>query len=278
MRELSTDIKIFKAIVFSFLVHLMAVLSLTVGFNIRFHTSPDARFMEVSLVEAPPSAVEGGPTISETKKVEKKAAQENANVAKVVEPDKRPITKQVPLAKREIDLPTPKENPLETKKLLEEALNSIRDRVKEEEKQRAHLREALEKISQKASQQKGLSEGPQGASSGGVGLGQGKGGLAIDIYKAQITNVIWSNWNFPADLYSESKLLSLEAIVRLSVERSGKIVEYEIIKRSNDPTFDSSILRAIERSNPLPPLPETFDSLKQEIDVIFNVKDLIKKG
>lgn len=278
------DKRLLKAIYLSFAIHLLVGICVTLNFKVSNFTGANMKPLEVSLVEAP--ILDKGESVSAKGTVVngpvKNIPEHNkAQVTKVTEPKETQRPKEVPLAKREVNLPKPKEEgQKETQRLLEEALSTIREKVKKEEEEKAHLKQALQKLSDNVGTLGSGTpkEGYQVGARAVGGLGRMSGGLAMDIYKAQITNVIWSNWNFPANMYEESKLLKLEAIVRLVVERSGNVLEYRVIKRSNDPTFDSSILRAIEKSNPLPPFPDSYEHQRQEIDVIFNVRDLINKG
>jgi colicin import membrane protein len=44
--------------------------------------------------------------------------------------------------------------------------------------------------------------------------------------------------------------------------------------RSSFPLFDQSVLRAVERSDPLPPFPEGYMKTSEEIEINFNLKEL----
>lgn len=290
MQGTMPDKKFLKAVYISFLLHLLVGICITFNFKVSSFAGHNVRPLEVNLVATHGLDRNDGPSTKATvgnRPEGNQPEQIKAQTVKVAEPKEiqKPKEvekpKEVPLAKREISLPKPKEEAQkETQRLLEEALSSIREKVKKEEEEKAHLRQAFQKLHANAGTTGTIvpKEGSQGGARIGGVIGGTTGGLAMDIYRAQITNVIWSNWNFPANMYEESKLMKLEAIVRLVVERSGNVLEYKVIKRSNDPTFDSSILRAIEKSNPLPPFPDSYEHQRQEIDVIFNVRDLINKG
>jgi colicin import membrane protein len=60
----------------------------------------------------------------------------------------------------------------------------------------------------------------------------------------------------------------------LQVKRNGTIMKTEIKKRSSNPIFDQSVIKAIEKSDPLPPFPEWYKKSYDEIEINFNLKDL----
>jgi outer membrane biosynthesis protein TonB len=47
-----------------------------------------------------------------------------------------------------------------------------------------------------------------------------------------------------------------------------------IVKHSGSPVFDESVTRAIKRSDPLPPMPESYPKSYEELEITFNLKEL----
>ncbi len=85
---------------------------------------------------------------------------------------------------------------------------------------------------------------------GGRGIpGEGVG-VDADSYYAIISEIIWSQWVYPA---IESS--GLEVIVSIKIDGKGNIVSQEIEKPSGNTLFDQSALRAISKANPLPSPP-----------------------
>ncbi len=277
-----------KAMAFSVLLHGFILLLLLVNVNLGAKKHRFYDLMEVTLMEMP-----SGPGLQKTMEEAQKHApifQPNAHEPKQrdnpvekapspksiqgIEP-KSVENKVIPIAKREVSLPRQKvEEETFSRQMLNDALQRLRDRVRQEQKENeqleksiAHLQERLKKESQSQIGHGTGTTGAEGASSGGF--------TALDIYKAQITNVIWNNWSFPVDAYDEKTLLRLEAILRIKVDKSGKVNSVDIVKRSRDQHFDNSILRAIEKSNPLPPLPAWYQRDSEEIEVRFSLKELI---
>ncbi|MCF8061093.1 MAG: TonB family protein [Deltaproteobacteria bacterium] len=127
----------------------------------------------------------------------------------------------------------------------------------------SHLERALADIQSRA-------EGQPGTGAGRAGAG-GVVGTVLQIYKATITQWIAGNWSYPAALQPEG---NPEATVLLEVRRDGTITSSRFVKRSSNAVFDESVLRAVERSNPLPPFPEAYSKSRDEIEIRFNLEEL----
>ena len=61
----------------------------------------------------------------------------------------------------------------------------------------------------------------------------------------------------------------LEAIVVIKINRQGKIVKKMFEKKSGNVLFDQSVTEAIEKANPLPPLPPDYTQPYHEIGIRF---------
>ncbi len=121
----------------------------------------------------------------------------------------------------------------------------------------SHLAQALDRARQKvASGAFGMGPGQGlGGMGGGSGFGYGGTGSGSDrfsIYYTQVWNRVRSNWTLPAE-WAGSKL---EAIIIIGVRQNGEIAQIKFEKRSGNDKFDQSAHWAVERSNPLPPLPQ----------------------
>ena len=155
-----------------------------------------------------------------------------------------------------------------SEKALDEALAKLEKKVekqKREKKETAHIENAIKKIQKEVEELGGQAEGPSG--------GRGPSGITLQIYKMEVESRIKSNWAYPVGIANENKKKGLEAIVVLTVKRDGTISQYRFKKRSNDPFFDESVTKAIERSNPLPPFPEGFLKSYEEIEINFNLSE-----
>jgi len=153
-------------------------------------------------------------------------------------------------------------------KLLEEAIS----RIKKKDMEGKALRESKSTI-----------QAVQRVKRGGIGRGQGEGsnvtlrgsgslwGSALSLYQAKVEQKIKGNWAYPVSL---ARSQDLEAIVEIKVNRAGKIMDISLRKRSSDPLFDESVVKAIKRSDPLPPFPPIYRKQWDEIVIRFTLGEL----
>ncbi len=147
-------------------------------------------------------------------------------------------------------------------KLLDQAVAKIERKVKAEKND--YLGQAISKL--QARQKK---EG-EGADRGG----SADRGIIIRIYQMEVENRIKSNWSYPVALLDPKSRQSLEAILVVKVNNSGKILKSWFAKRSSNVMFDQSVIKAVERSDPLPPFPEGYRRTQDEIEINFNLREL----
>jgi TolA protein len=147
-------------------------------------------------------------------------------------------------------------------KVRERLIQSALDRVKS----RA---ESTQKAAGSSKGGEVLSVGP-GEGDGAAALGQGSrgGGNAVRgaeflMYQAKIVNTIKENWAWPGQKGS------LKALVRFSIKDNGEITGLKIAEPSGDAAFDESILRALRKSSPLPPPPESYRKDFAQVEMNF---------
>jgi colicin import membrane protein len=89
-------------------------------------------------------------------------------------------------------------------------------------------------------------------------------------------NLIWkrirSMWVLSDAAIAGQK--NLEAIIAIRIAKNGQIEDIQFEKKSGNPVFDESALRAIQKSNPLAPLPPGFEGEKFDVGVRFTPSDL----
>jgi TonB family protein len=61
----------------------------------------------------------------------------------------------------------------------------------------------------------------------------------------------------------------LKALVRFSIKDNGEITGLKIAEPSGDAAFDESILRALRKSSPLPPPPESYRKDFAQVEMNF---------
>ena len=101
-------------------------------------------------------------------------------------------------------------------------------------------------------------------------VGSMKGGelsQALMLYRALVNEKIESNWVLP-ERFSESQD-KLEAVVVVRTRRDGTVYDLHFEKKSGDPYFDDSVLKAILKSKPFPPFPDIYSPKEEEIVIHF---------
>lgn len=96
----------------------------------------------------------------------------------------------------------------------------------------------------------------------------------MSLYELAVRQRIKSNWSYPVALSEPKARKDLQAVVVLSVRSDGSIINSWLKERSPDTTFDSSVMRAIERSDPLPPFPAEYRKSQEEMEINFNLREL----
>lgn len=256
-------------LVISIFLHLF-IFSAVLFVPESFHTKGpyEGTVYEVSLVDMPRAGKKekAGPPRPSKKKgktVIKKAAPTKRIALQ------RKKAKPLVIAKRTIKEHTekiqkPKTSPT---KLIDQAISRIQRKVKAEDK--GHLEKAISRLEKEVKDSGGRGTGT-GEERGGIN----PGGILMQLYRAQVEAWIRSNWSYPVAM---DKGKDAEAVVVLDVKRDGTILNKSLEKRSSIPMFDESVLKAIERSNPLPPFPEGFTKSYEEFIISFNLKDLEKQ-
>ncbi|MBW1918793.1 MAG: TonB family protein [Deltaproteobacteria bacterium] len=215
---------------------------------------------EVDLVELPARA--GAPKAKKGADVRVKKGSSRAK--KVVKarriPSARKKEKPLIIAKRTIDKPVSKTKKPEVSpsRLIDKAISKIRTEVKKEE----HVTKAISRLESKVGEKPGPAARRRGFPVGSA---------AMQIYQMEVETWIKSHWAYPVAIDTAKEP---EAVVLVTVKRDGTIIRTEFEKHSSSAIFDQSVLKAIERSNPLPPFPEGYGKEIDEIQIKFDLKDL----
>jgi TonB family protein len=117
-------------------------------------------------------------------------------------------------------------------------------------------------------------------STGAIETGEGATGGAssgiMSIKHKIYYNLIWqrirSVWVLPEKALGGKK--NLETIITIRIARDGQIEEMQFEKKSGNSYLDESALRAIKKSNPLPPLPPGMEGDKFDVGIRFTPSDL----
>ncbi len=138
------------------------------------------------------------------------------------------------------------------------------------------IREAITRIKREVSGQRNQ----KNIVTSGVNAPQGK----IDVIASETTDlrlkiyytIIWGKikggWVLPEGLIKNQE--GLEAIISFKILRDGKIENIRFEKPSGNSYFDKSVLRAVEKANPLPSLPGEYEGEYLDIGVRFHPSEL----
>jgi colicin import membrane protein len=157
--------------------------------------------------------------------------------------------------------PKPEKPKVSPSKLIDQAVAKIKKNVRTQKKDQ-HLDRAISKIEKNVGK------------SGMAGSGGPMEGFAIRIYQMEVEERIKSNWQYPVNLTSPSKQKDLVATVVVNVSQDGTILKSWFMDRSGNGIFDASVMKAVDRSNPLPPFPEGYNKRQDEVEIRFNLSEL----
>ncbi|MGV8073602.1 MAG: TonB family protein [Syntrophobacteraceae bacterium] len=119
----------------------------------------------------------------------------------------------------------------------------------------------------------GLAEGAvKGATGTGVG-GSPNGAqvsAAFAAWQMALRNAIRQNWAVPEFL----KAQNLEAVLIIAMKRDGTVLDLHFEKKSGQPIYDESLMRAVRKAEPLPPFPAFYSAAQEVIRITFNQKDM----
>lgn len=229
-----------------------------------------APIYEVNLVEMPSRSPSEGPKASAEKGGKAVASSKASPAARRITP---PAQKEKPvvIGKRVVErkkeekeeprkAPQPKVSP---SRLIEGAISKIEKKVKTEKSD--HLADAISRIETRT---QGTDQKFSGARGGP------EAGITMRMYQLAVEEQIKSNWSYPVALMDLKKRKDLETIVLVKVRQDGAILKSWFKKRSASSMFDGSVLKAIERSDPLPPFPEGYRRSTDEIEIKFDLSEL----
>ena len=234
-----------KMIIPSILLHLV-IIALVIAAPILFakRTSFSPIYM-VSLVSAPSEKPLGLGEQETNKEVEKIEP-----IKKITPAPIRKTAKEVPIT------PLKKVSP---------------DEIKDRELNRK-IAEAISRIKREPSEQGNVTaetNAPKGE--GGI-ISSGITGLRFKIYYTIIWGKIKEGWVLPEGLIKNKE--GLVAVVSFKILKDGKIKDIRFEKPSGNFYFDKSVLRAVEKANPLPSLPAEYKGDYLDIGVRFHSSEL----
>lgn len=173
---------------------------------------------------------------------------------------------------------------VETSKLINNAIKNIEKKV--DESRSATVARAIDRLRNQVESSDNIktagvpggsikSSAPAGGPGGfGTGTGGGTGGAvgAIDIYKAEIYYRIQQNWAYSEQLGGSNS--ERMAVLVIKIMSGGEISDIWFERKSGNRFLDESAYRAVQKSNPLPPIPQEYDRPYYEVGLRFGTGGL----
>jgi TonB family protein len=132
------------------------------------------------------------------------------------------------------------------------------------------LEKALERIKKKVEKREAAPQKTAPAPGGGGTMGE------KNIYFSVVRNKVMQSWVIPENLIED--VYSLEAIVTFTIYADGHISDVNLEESSGNRYFDESVLRAIRKAAPFPPLPTSINKKSIEIGIRFRPEEKDLEG
>jgi len=278
-----------RMIALSFCFHLVIFSTFLFAPQTKIHfPSMEERVYHVELV-GPPKGIESGKKGKGSASIAKR--KEKSHIVKtkarrIAVKKKKSVSV---IAKRVSSKPITRarKKDFSAAELVDQAISKIEKKVKEEKTD--DLEKVLSRIERKVKSdttnqsEKSLNKPEEGVKTfskegtGGI-FGMPSGiGKGIQLYQMRIEDAIKNNWSYPVALINAESKKIPEAVIIITVRNDGKILKAWFRKKSNNPLFDDSVLKAIERSDPLPEFPPGYVKSYDEVEINFSLKDLIQQ-
>jgi len=95
--------------------------------------------------------------------------------------------------------------------------------------------------------------------------------LKMRVYYSVVWSMIKEQWALPKSILPDD---NLEAIVETNILRNGTVSNLTFEKRFGNRYFDESVIKAIKKADPFPPLPEWLDKRYITLGVRFHSSEL----
>ena len=194
------------------------------------------------------------PEKSLPKKIEEKKPEPKPTETKPQKVEVKPEKLEKEVAKAEAQKPSVK---TEEKTIEEKPTQATAPQSEDTNRQ---IAAALERVKARVQLKDGIEGAEEAKGSGPVtkggeaGLGGGGTvrGLEFILYTQQLQRRVQESW-----IVTEKKP-GLLAAVSFKIQVDGEVQEVELMKSSGDSAFDQSVLRAVRKSAPFPPPPQTY--------------------
>lgn len=163
-----------------------------------------------------------------------------------------PVKQEAPAPKPPEPTPKPKPAPQEAKPAPAPTPPTQAAAPKDSKPKTSELDEILQRFA--AADQVGKAEPLPGMPDGDP-MGDAEEAAEGERYLALVQRRLRDHYVLPSTI-PEAERIRLSAIVRIHIERSGRIARYEIERSSGNAQFDAALEAAVTKASPLPPPPE----------------------
>jgi colicin import membrane protein len=292
------DERLSRWLFFSLVLHGVLILSLFVMPFLPARNTPSYPVYTVDLLggekiggnnlgtELPSSVAKATKTPpAETPRPIKETKQEpKKEKIKPLEEKTKPVERAKPVEKASIEEKLPAKDAVKKEPTKREPTKETKAESGTEETALERVRESLiqsavdrvksrAETAQKAPRGDVISSGSgEGEGAAALGLG-GRGGGTVKgmefiIYQNRMFSSIKENWAWVG------QRSNLRVVVHFSIKDNGEITGLKIVQPSGDSSYDESVVRAVKKSSPLPPPPESFRKDFADVEIAFRPKDL----
>jgi colicin import membrane protein len=272
--------KLSKWLVFSLLLHAGLIAGL---FIMPFLPARSAREYPVYTVDlvggerigrtnlgtelTPPAAPKESPKKAEKEISAPESKKEKVEKTKNVE--KTAVIPEKAITKETVKKESAKEKKNEAKETAA-SLDSVRERLIQSAVERAKNRtDSGQKTSKGEAISSGAGEGEGAAALGKGGRGGGVvKGMEFVIYQNRMLSTIKTNWVWVG------QRSNLRVVVRFNIKENGEIFGLKVVQASGNASYDESVIRAVNKSSPLPAPPEAVRNDFLDVELAFRPEDL----
>jgi colicin import membrane protein len=239
--------------------------------GLRLNTARIPSAVEVDLVSLPPAATQTQRPSRRSKASRKvKPVKKSEKTAPIKAP--APTKETVSLAAKPLKVKSSvKKKNNDVSKAIDKAIAKIEKKASESRS--LSVLQAIDKLRKKDQANSAMVDAsPDSSATGGIGK---KTLELLDIYNAEIWNLIQKNWAYSEQI--DQGPSNPEAVVIVKIMRDGEIRDMWFEKRSASKYFDETVVKALKKSNPLPPLPDGFLKPYYDVGFRFNPSELKRR-
>lgn len=202
-------------------------------------------------------------TTKTTKSAHKKAITSKPVPVKTQVKEKK-VHKTAPVKTKQKTVKT-KPSPEKDEETLEKRLAAMKAKVDENQHKEAILDKKLKALSGKVNKKGSREVFP--VNGDGVSSNQ----YAANIYGGVLKNRIRTRWFYPSTLFQTN---GLRVTISLKISSKGELISAKFEKKSGNPMYDNSVMRAVKAAAPFPPIPSELQPGPWEAGFNFDIEEM----